>query len=120
MHPSRARNPPVRPGSIQQNIRPALPRPVLGARNVDYHKRLVRFGRRSFVQEKGIDLEELWNTYVPMVVHQQGWTKFVQKLIQDSEKVVLEFYFHGGRWVSHRQSSVCERTLSLYECGRHQ
>ncbi|KAL5745918.1 hypothetical protein ACOSP7_027064 [Xanthoceras sorbifolium] len=38
---------------------------------------------------RGIDLNELWNTFVPMVVNQHGWEKFMQKSIRGSLKVFL-------------------------------
>ncbi|KAL5834482.1 hypothetical protein ACOSQ4_013979 [Xanthoceras sorbifolium] len=50
------------------------------------------YGNRDMIQEKGIDLEELWNTFVPMVVNQRGWGKFVQQPIRASYTVILEFY----------------------------
>ncbi|KAL5834675.1 hypothetical protein ACOSQ4_014172 [Xanthoceras sorbifolium] len=58
--------------------------------NSNFDERLARYATREIVQERGIDLEELWNSFVPMVVSQRGWGKFVQQLIRASLKYGLE------------------------------
>ncbi|KAL5798674.1 hypothetical protein ACOSQ2_003494 [Xanthoceras sorbifolium] len=68
MNPSRARNPLPHPGSLQNRC----PQPQVPLRHPEFNKRLAQIGKRTMIQEKGIDMDELCNTFVPLVVHQRG------------------------------------------------
>ncbi|KAL5769997.1 hypothetical protein ACOSP7_014151 [Xanthoceras sorbifolium] len=90
MNPCTDMNPTTRPASSeQQNPERNQPRVVKMGHNSNFDERLARYATREIVQERGIDLEELWNSFVPMVVSQRGWGKFVQQLIRANKKDVV-------------------------------
>ncbi|KAL5836882.1 hypothetical protein ACOSQ3_014051 [Xanthoceras sorbifolium] len=67
------------------------------------------YGNRDMIQERGIDLEELWNTFVPMVVNQRGWGKFVQQPIR------ANVFMNGGPVnVKGRQVAIIMEAINKY------
>ncbi|KAL5767362.1 hypothetical protein ACOSP7_013973 [Xanthoceras sorbifolium] len=77
------------------------------------------YGNRDMIQEKGIDLEELWNTFVPMVVNQRGWGKFVQQpicaILEFYATMILDVFMNGGPVnVKGRQVAITVEVINEY------
>ncbi|KAL5747928.1 hypothetical protein ACOSQ2_025225 [Xanthoceras sorbifolium] len=69
VHPSQARNPPTRPGRLPYT-NPPTQNPL---QHPEYNRRYERFAKRTIIQERGIGMDELSNTFVPMIIHRRGW-----------------------------------------------
>ncbi|KAL5760692.1 hypothetical protein ACOSQ2_019530 [Xanthoceras sorbifolium] len=81
------------------------------------------YGNQDMIQERGIVLDELWNTFVPMIVNRRRWGRFVQQPIRASKSIILEFYatmipdvFKKGGLVSvkGRQVDISVKSINEY------
>ncbi|KAL5762929.1 hypothetical protein ACOSP7_019193 [Xanthoceras sorbifolium] len=93
------------------------------ALNRKFHKRLAKYSNLEILQERGIQLEELMDTVMPIVVRERSWGFFVQQLIPGSLKVDSEFYAtmvpevfeNGGRvYVRGRQVHMIVKAINDY------